>query len=160
QPRSWRISFGSLTLLMVLAALLLVYLGTDSNVFVSALERIKHYKEIAAQGEVPSMSRLSPFSAFFLMLGAIGLLRLRVSSAGTARALQLKAAAWMFLPWVMVMIFASNAVFALRLAELALLHALLVVPLGNDYRLPSRLLLLAFAAMFGALTFVRDVLFG
>lgn len=158
QPRKWRISFGSLMLFMLLAALLILYLSTASNVFVSAFERIRHYNEIAAGGEVPSMSRLSPFSAFFLMLGAIGLLRLRISA--TVSTQQLKACAWLFLPWVVFMIFASNAVFALRLAELALLHALLVLPLGHDYRLPSRLLLLVFATTFGALTFVRDVLFG
>jgi hypothetical protein len=160
QPRKWRISFGSLTLFMLLAALLIVYLSTASNVFVSAFERIQHYNEIAAGGEVPSMSRLSPFSAFLLMLGAIGLLRLRLPGAATISTQQLKASAWLFLPWVVFMIFASNAVFALRLAELALLHVLLVLPLGHDYRLPSRLLLLVFATAFGALTFVRDVLFG
>jgi hypothetical protein len=160
RPREWRLSMRSLALLAIFATLLMVSLGAASNIFLNVAEKIQQYNEYAGQGEVPPMSRLSPFAAFFFMFGLIGLLRLRVAPDGAVDATQLKAAIWMFLPWALLMVFASNAVFAVRLSELALLHALLVVPITGDYRMPSRLLLLVFATTFGALTFVRDVLFG
>jgi hypothetical protein len=160
RPREWRLSIRSLALLAIFATLLMVSLGAASNIFLNVVEKIQQYNEYAGQGDVPEMSRLSPFAAFFFMFGLIGLLRLRVAPGGTTNVGQLKAAIWMFLPWAVLMVFASNAVFAVRLSELALLHALLVVPIAGNYRLPSRLLLLVFATTFGALTFVRDVLFG
>ncbi len=160
RPREWRLSIRSLALLAIFATLLIVYLGAASNIFLNVVEKVQQYNQYAAQGDVPAMSRMSPFAAFFFMFGLIGLLRLRLAPGGAVDVAQLKAAIWMFLPWVVLMVFASNALFAVRLSELALLHALLVVPIARDYRLPSRLLLLVFATAFGALTFVRDVLFG
>jgi len=160
RPREWRLSIRSLALLAIFATALMVSLGAASNIFLNVAEKIQQYNEYAGQGDVPAMSRLSPFAAFFFMFGLIGLLRLRVAPGGAMDVARLKAAIWMFLPWALLMVFASNAVFAVRLSELALLHALLVVPIGGDYRMPSRLLLLVFATTFGALTFVRDVLFG
>jgi len=159
RPREWRLSVRSLVVLAIFATLLIVYLGAASNIFFNVAEKIQQYNEYAAQGDVPAMSRLSPFAAFFFMFGLIGLLRLRVAPGGAMNVSHLKSTIWMFLPWIVLMVFADNAVFATRLSELALLHALLYVPVASDYRLPSRLLLLVFATTFGALTFVRDVLF-
>lgn len=158
QPKELRISMRSAIILAVLGAVLLAYLGASTNVFLSSLQRIQKYNEYAAAGVVPTLSRLGLFSASFFLFGLVSIIRMKVSARGTISWLQLKTMVWMFLPWTLLMVFASNAVFAIRLAELALLQALLVVPIGTDYRLPSRIALLLFCAGFGALTFVRDVL--
>lgn len=159
RPSEFRFSLRSAAVLLALVALLAIYLGESSNVFLSSLQRIQKYNEYAAVGEVPTMSRVGPYSVLFLLFGMIGLFRLKLNHQGAISKFQLKVFLWMFMPWIVFMIFAANAVYATRLSELALLHALLVVPLASSYRFPSRLALLIFALTFGLLTLLRDVIF-
>jgi|SRR5882672_629026 len=155
--RGIRIDLKTAALVLLAGCLLLVWLGDVANVFWSALSKVQQYNEYAATGEVPPLARVGPFSALFLLLGLIGLLKVQ-NRTGPPSGERIKEVLWMFLPWVALMIFASNALIAIRLAELALLHALLVAPVG---RLPLgaiRLSLFLFALTFGGLTLVRDVL--
>lgn len=158
RPSEFRISMRSMLVLGTIVVLLVVYLGASSNVLVSTLYKIQAYNTYAETGEVPTMSRIGPFSLLILTFGMIGLLRLKISPTGSVNKLELKSMCWMFLPWVILMVFAGNEVFAIRLSELALLHALLFVPMTPGYAYPSRIGLVLFAATFGMLTLVRDVI--
>jgi hypothetical protein len=159
RPSDFRLSLRSIAVLGGLVALLAIYLGASSNVFVSALYKIQRYNEYAQTGEVPSMARVGSYSLLMLLFGMIGFFRMRISPSGGIDVFQLKVLLWMFLPWFVFLVFASNELYAIRLSELAVVHTLLVVPLAQNYFYPSRIGLLIFALTFGLLTFVRDVIF-
>jgi hypothetical protein len=141
----------------VLAVMLFAFLGEATNVVATAVERIDHYNQLVAEGGVSSIPRLSILSALLFLFGLSGLLPLRRAFTGAVDKVQLKSAVWMFLPWFIFLALAGSEIFAIRLSELALLHAFWVVKLAPDYTYPSRLAALAVAVGFGAFTFVRDV---
>lgn len=159
RPSEFRVSLRALLVLGALVALIVIYLGATSNVFLSALQRIQRYNEYAEVGVVPAMSRVGMYSVLTLLFAMIGLFRFRPTERGNISLHELKLLLWMFLPWLVFMALAFNELYAIRLSELAILHTLLVIPLASSYRYPSRLALLIFALTFGMLTLLRDVLF-
>jgi hypothetical protein len=158
RPSEFRISIRSIAILGTLVAMIAIYFGATSNVLVSTLYKIQRYNEFSASGDVPAMSRVGMFSALMLLFGMVGLLGFKFAGPGRVSIFQIKVIAWMYLPWVLLMVFAANEVFAIRLAELALIHAFLVIPLAASYRYPSRVALLLFAITFGLLTLIKDVI--
>jgi hypothetical protein len=158
RPSDFRIGVRGMIVIGIIVALLATYLGATSNVFLSAIERWQRYNVYVEVGDVPTMSRVGMYSILMLAFGMISLFRFRPTDRGTVSFDELKILVWMFLPWLVFMVFAGNAVFATRLSELALLHTLLVMPFAANFLYASRISLLTFALTFGLLTLVRDVL--
>jgi hypothetical protein len=159
KPADLRVRPATIAILGVLGAVLFWYFGDTANVLWSTIERVRMYNDLSQRGAVPTVSRTGLFSALFLLFGLIGLLRLRAYGSELLRVDRIKSVLWMFLPWLILMILASNELFAIRLAELALLHAMIVVPAGRQALAPSRIALLVFSMVLGGLVFFRDVLF-
>jgi hypothetical protein len=136
----------------VVVVLLLAFSGEGVNVLQSGWERVVHYNELMAQGEVHPISRLSVVSALmlaFLMAGAV----LNVFGH-----LPLKGFVWLAMPWLAFLALAWNEVFALRISALVLMHAMLVVPLSARRGSPATLGMLLVALLFGAFALTKDVL--
>ncbi len=160
KPTNVRTAIKAGFVLLVLAALLVAFLGETTNIFATAIERIGHYRDLVAQGEVSSIPRISVISGLLLLFALSYLLSLKGALSGVVEKARFKSAVWMFIPWFIFLAFASSEIFAIRLSELALLHAFWVVQLARDYTYPSRLALLVVATGFGTLTFLRDVVVG
>jgi len=147
----WRgsISVASAALLM---GALLALIPEVSNVVGSSLERLSHYNELASTGEVGSISRTSFIAALMLTFAVAGWL------LNAFRRVSLKTAGWMSMPWLLLTLLAFNEVLALRLAALALLHVLVVVPVLGGRWHPWRFSLVSASAAIGLFAFYKDVL--
>jgi hypothetical protein len=152
QPSRFAINARWVAAIAVLVAGLVAFVGATTNVVETSMERIAHYNELVSQGEVTSISRTSIVAGLLLLFGLTGV---GLNVFGRA---SLKTMTWMMLPWLVFMALAANEVFALRLSALALLHALLVVPMALWPGHPARLSLVLVTATFGAVTLVKDVL--
>lgn len=140
-----------LALPFALLGLLSIAVLHSLGVLEAAWQRVEHYNELVSVGDVPAIARTSAVSALLLGVAATGVL-LHLNGE-----LSLKLLGWMAVPWLTLIAFANNEVFALRLSELALLHLLLVVPLSRKTLAVGRVSFAVLGVLFGGLVFVKDV---